>query len=142
MPRFPISRWDPLENFRRVSQEMLNVLEGSGYWPSSGDGLVPSADIEETDDAFVIEIELPGVKKSDINIDLGGQRLVVTAELKERERVGVLRRRTRTFGTYHYEVVLPGEVDPDRAEASLADGVLTLRLPKPGGSKARSIPIK
>ncbi len=49
------------------------------------------ADLEETDDAFLVEIELPGVKQNDMCIELEGRRLIVHAEGKERERTGILR---------------------------------------------------
>lgn len=149
MPRLPIRRgpgepggWDPLAEFNRLAQEMASTLE---HWrsllPIGGDFTVPAADVEETADAYLVEVDLPGVQKGDVTVELTGDRLTVRAERKERERVGVLRRRTRTTGIYQYEITLPGEVDAERAEATLADGVLTLRLPKAGGATGRRIPI-
>ena len=58
-------------------------------------GFTPRADVEETDDAYVIEVEVPGVAKKDIDVSVAGRRLTITGERKERERVGILRRRTR-----------------------------------------------
>ena len=67
---------------------------------------------------------------------------MVTGERKERERVGILRRRTRTVGRFHYEVLLPGEVDEEAVEASLHEGVLTVRVPKPLSERPRRIPVR
>lgn len=100
------------------------------------------ADLEETDDAFVVEIELPGVKKSDVSIDLEGRRLIVHGERKERERTGILRWQTRRVGEFHHEVVVPAEVDEEGIEASLEEGVLSIRLPKALGGKRRRIPLR
>jgi HSP20 family protein len=79
----------------------------------------------------VPSVELLGVKRDDIDIQLDGRRLTVRAERKQPERKGLLRRTTRTSGRYFLEVVLPGEVDPDDVEANLEDGVLTVRIAKP-----------
>jgi HSP20 family protein len=61
----------------------------------------------------------------------------------ERARKGLLRRSTRTTGRYFLEVLLPGAVDPEGVEASLEDGVLTIRVPKPeadqGGTRTIAI---
>lgn len=101
----------------------------------------PPVDIEETDDAYVFEVELPGVKRDDIHVEIGDQELSITGELKERERVGVLRHRTRRTGSFQYRTSLPGGVDADRAEASYADGVLTVRVPRAEESKPRKIKV-
>jgi HSP20 family protein len=86
----------------------------------------------------VLRVELPGVKKDDIDIQLAGRRVVVRAERKESERKGLLRRTTRTTGRYFLEAVLPGEIDPEGVEAVLEDGVLTIRVPKPEGQRGGS----
>jgi HSP20 family protein len=102
---------------------------------------VPLADIEETEDAWVVEAELPGVNKKDINVDVRDSEVVVTGEIKEKERKGLLRRRTRPVGRFEYRVVLPGEVDADAIDASLDDGVLTIRIPKAEKARPRRIEI-
>ena len=70
-----------------------------------------------------------------------GDIVTVTGERKERERVGILRRRTRTVGRFRYEVLLPGEVEEDGVAASLHEGVLTVRVPKPARERPRRIPV-
>jgi HSP20 family protein len=89
-----------------------------------------------------VEIELAGVKKDDVNIELAGRRLVVAGERKERERVGILRKRTRTVGRFHYEVVLPAELDEDGVTAELDEGVLTVRVPKAASERPRRIAVQ
>jgi HSP20 family protein len=106
-----------------------------------GVGFTPLADIEESDDAYTIEVELPGVKKSDVSIELVGQRVIISGDQREKERKGVIRRRTRRVGRFRYEVALPSEFDDSRVEATLKDGVLTLRLPKPASEKPRQITV-
>ena len=103
---------------------------------------VPSADIEETDDSYVLELDLPGVNRDDVNIELRDNEVRITGELKEKERTGVLRRQTRRVGQFEFTVALPGDIDPDKVEASLHDGVLTVRLGKAAASQPRQIEVK
>src|SRR5579884_3046882 len=90
----------------------------------------PAADVEETADEYVVEVELPGVKREDISVEFGGGELAITGEVKQRERVGFLRSKTRPVGRFDYRVSLPAEVEEQQVSASLADGVLTVRVPK------------
>ena len=100
------------------------------------------ADIEETEDAFVVEIDLPGVKADDVRLELRDNELHISGEYKEKERVGVLRRQTRKVGDFEYVVSVPGEVDPEKVDATLHDGVLSIQLGKANTAKPRKIEIK
>ncbi len=104
--------------------------------------ILPLADVEESDDAYTVEIELPGVKRDDVSVELAGRRLVVSGERQEKERVGILRKRTRSIGRFHYEALLPGEVEEDGVEAALNEGVLSVRVPKAASERPRRIQIK
>ena len=138
-----VGRWDPVSEINRLSERMQDYLGNWSSLPSLlGEGFTPLADVEETDDAYTVEVELAGVKGEDISVEVAGRRLTVSGERKERERVGILRRQTRTVGRFHYEVVLPGEVDEDGVEASLDEGVLTVRVPKAEAERPRRIPVK
>ncbi|MBW3556478.1 MAG: Hsp20/alpha crystallin family protein [Actinobacteria bacterium] len=106
------------------------------------EAFTPLADVEETDDAYLVEVELPGIKKDDIDIQITGRRLQVSGERKEKERVGILRRRERVVGQFHYEVLLPGDVEEDAVEANLDNGVLTVRVPKPASARPRRIQVR
>jgi len=67
-------------------------------------------DLEETDDAWIIEAEVPGARREDVSVELHGDELAVHGEIRERERAGILRRRTRRTGQFDYRVRLPGDV--------------------------------
>jgi HSP20 family protein len=124
---------EPLERLRAVSRTLDELTaDWPGFGALSGDGFsTPLGDLEELDDAWLLRVELPGVKRDDVELQVAGRRLVIRAERKETERKGILRRSTRTTGRYYMEVTLPGEVDPDGVEANLDDGVLTVRVAKP-----------
>jgi HSP20 family protein len=143
-----VVRWDPFEDLEQLQQQLAQVFPSwprTPPWPRGAGPdaeFAPLADVEETDDAYVIEIELAGVRKEDVNIELSGHRLAVTGERKEKERKGTLRRRTRTVGRFRYEIMLPGDIDDKKVEAHLDDGVLTVRVPKPNAERPKQITIK
>lgn len=89
----------------------------------------------------MVEVGLPGVRRDDVTIDLIGTELAISGELKEKERQGWFRHRTRRTGQFTYRVTLPHDVNLDAIEAKLADGVLTVRVPKTEAQKPRRIAI-
>jgi HSP20 family protein len=141
-------RWEPLGELEQMTERMRRMIDqtfgrfGSPGRAVEGAGWVPFVDIEEQDDAFVVEAELPGVKLEDVNVELIGNELMITGELKERERKGIIRRRTRRTGQFEYRVGLPEAVDAEAVEAKLHDGVLTVRAPKSQRAQRRTVDVK
>jgi HSP20 family protein len=136
------AHWDPFEDAERLQTQLALLLEGSGAMPTlAGIAFIPPADLEETDDAYIIELELPGVKREDIGVELSGGRLRVTGERKEKERVGLLRRRTRKVGQFRYEIQLPSTVDDQGVTAHLEHGELIVRVPKSSADRPRRIKV-
>lgn len=135
-------KWQPFAELQQLRHDLDRL---SDLWQrgTSGmnDAFIPVADVEETDEAFAVEIELAGVSRADIDIEVSGRRLSVRGERKEKERVGILRRRDRIVGSFSYEITLPGSVVEDEVTADLTDGVLTVRLPKPASERPRRIRI-
>jgi HSP20 family protein len=121
---------DMQTQMERAFQQLMDpaALVSEAVW-------VPPVDIEETDDAWLIEAELPGVRREDVNVEMQGDEIVIHGEIKQRERTGIVRRRTRRVGQFEFRVRLPGEVDENGIEANLNTGVLTVRVPK---AQARS----
>ncbi|MEV4317933.1 Hsp20/alpha crystallin family protein [Actinocrispum sp. NPDC049592] len=125
-----LGRWDPFREF----DDLFTQINRSTVW-------APLADVTETDAEYVFELEVPGVQREDISIDLNGADLAVTGEVKDREREGKLHRSTRRTGKFAYRVTLPRKVDGEKVEAKLVDGVLTVRAPKLEAAKPRRIEI-
>jgi HSP20 family protein len=136
-----VQRWDPFQELQEL-HEQLNQVVGSAL-TGAGDGHMwtPLSDIEETEDAWLVETDLPGVNRADINVDVQGSELVVSGEIKEKERVGILRRRTRPVGRFEFRMTLPPEADSDNIDANLSDGVLKVRIPKSDGAQSRRIDV-
>lgn len=140
-----LERWNPFEEFDRLHRQLLSWLDTWSplSWPDvTTTAFTPVADVEETDDAYLVELEVPGIKRDDLDIEVSGRRLSVRGERKEKERVGVLRRRERAVGRFSYELTLPSGIEEDEVEARLDDGVLTIRLPKPERERPRRIEIR
>ena len=137
----PIRRWDPLRELEEVQEQLAQLMQQT----SDGNGgapFIPLVDIEETEDAWIVEAELPGVKPEDVNVEVRGSELAISGEIKERKREGILRRRTRKTGEFDYHITLPGDADAENIDADLRDGVLTVRIPKPEQERPRRIDVK
>jgi len=108
---------------------------------------VPLADLSETDDAYVVKAELPGVNKDQVNIQLQDREIVISGEIPESETGdgkgdGTRRRRsTRRTGQFEFRTYLPGDVNADAVTAQLSDGILTVTVPKSEAAKPRKIEI-
>jgi HSP20 family protein len=137
----PVQRWDPFQELEGLQEQLSQLLQRTG--PDGGSvPFVPLVDIEETEDSWIVEAELPGVKPEDVNVELRGSELAISGEVKEREREGILRRRTRKTGEFDYHITLPGDADPDQIEAKLHEGILTVRIAKPEQERPRRIDVK
>jgi HSP20 family protein len=139
-----MQRWDPFQEFEQLQEEMGRLMESAWSPAAGGNGgaWMPVADIEETEDAWIIEAELPGVDRKDVNVELRDSELVITGEIKEKERKGMIRRRARRTGRFEYRVTLPGHADEEHIEANLHEGVLTVRVPKAEQARPRRIEVK
>jgi HSP20 family protein len=129
------------DRFRSMVDQILSgaspttLAREAGVW-------VPDVDVEELDDAYLIEAELPGVDRKDVNVELVGNELSVTGEIKERERKGLVRRKTRRRGQFELHLTLPEPADGEKVDARFDNGVLTVRVPKQESAQRRQIEIK
>jgi HSP20 family protein len=138
-----VQRWDPFREFEQLQEEMGRLMQTvSSPGVGNGGAWMPVADIEETEDAWIVEAELPGIDRKDVNVELRDGDLLITGEIKEKERKGIVRRRTRRTGQFEYRVTLPGQSDPEHIEANLHEGVLTVRVPKAEQAKPHRIEVK
>jgi HSP20 family protein len=137
-------RRDPVRQMEDMHQTMGALLQDffGGDTAAAFTGWSAPADIEETSDAYVVELDLPGVKPEDVDVELRDNLLRVCGELKERERSGILRRRSRRVGRFEHAIALPGEVNPTKVDAKLSSGVLTVRVARAVTSQPRRIEVK
>ncbi|MBO6763844.1 Hsp20/alpha crystallin family protein [Maricaulis sp.] len=132
------SRLWPAE-MRRIHDEVDRVfgdLFANTQLPlTNGDGteaFFADMDVCESDDAVEVALDVPGLKREEIEIDLAGDRLTVSGkrEWKEEKKDRNYYRAERGHGEFSRSVRLPDEVDPAKIKADLKDGVLRIHLPK------------
>ena len=113
-------------------------------WPAEGT-VSPRLNVSETDKAFEVQAELPGVKKEDVKVAVEHQRVTIEGETRreqeQREGENVLYTE-RSASKFMRSFMLPVEVDEASAEARMENGILTLTLPKKQGSEATRISIQ
>ena len=104
----------------------------------------PRTDLSETDDAFRIRLDVPGMTKEDITINLQSNTLTVSGErtTERQEESEEYVRVERAFGNFHRTFTLPDAVDAESVEAVYEDGVLTINVPKTETSTRRQIEIQ
>jgi HSP20 family protein len=101
-------------------------------------------DISEDDGHYIVTAEVAGAKKDDVTVELEDNVLTIRGEKKsEREEKDEHRRYVeRTYGSFSRSFSLPGNADPDRVEASIEDGVLTIEIGKREEAKPKTIAVK
>ncbi len=102
-------------------------------------------DVKEDDGAYVVQAEIPGVKKEDINVTINGNQVAITAEVKrEREdkQGEKLLRSERYYGKVYRAFSLAQDVDEASAQAKYNDGLLELRLPKKAAVATKKLAIQ
>ena len=92
----------------------------------------PTMDIKEEDDHYLLEAELPGIKKDDIKIDLKNDHLILSGEKRtfNEEKKDSYHHQERTYGSFYRSVAVPNDIDKEKISAKLDDGVLRLTLGK------------
>ncbi|UGY92290.1 Hsp20/alpha crystallin family protein [Streptomyces gobiensis] len=128
---------DSFSEFETLWDEMGRLVERAAA-PVGEHPWMPLAEEMETEDAYVVRAELPGVPSENVAVELEGNELCITGEITEEQQGKVLARRT---GQFSYRSTLPGGIDSDNIEAELADGVLTVRVPKAEQARRRKIEI-
>ncbi|NBM19663.1 Hsp20/alpha crystallin family protein [Streptomyces sp. GC420] len=130
--------WEPFGDFEKVWGRMMGRLLEEAAAPSGERRWMPMAEEEETDDAYVVRAELPGVPADNVTVEVDADELCITGELSEEHRGKVLSRRT---GRFVYRTALPSGTDSEHIDADLTDGVLTVRIPKAATAERRRIEI-
>lgn len=141
-------RWSPFVNMMAVRDEM-NHLFHAAFGQDDGNGTEvtgtwePPVDIYETDDALVLEVELPGVSKDEVSLELHEHTLTLSGERKREPSAqgGQYHREEGRYGAFQRAFRMPTIVDQAQVQATYKNGVLALRLPKRAAPKPQGIPI-
>jgi HSP20 family protein len=132
-------RWEPVTMnrlFTNLFDTPTGGAPGARRW-------IPAMDLAETEDAYVLRTDLPGVDPADVSIELTNRVLTVAGERRsesEGEQAG-WQRIERSFGAFHRTLTLPEGVDAESVNAVFDKGVLTVRIPKPATRKPHRVAI-
>jgi HSP20 family protein len=142
-------RWSPSGNFMSVPEEFQHLFH-KAFEKDRGHGGTgvtgtwePPVDIYETDDALVLEVELPGVSTDAISVELHEHTLSLSGERTREPAVtgGQYQREEGRYGAFQRAFRLPTIVDQAKVKATYKNGVLALRLPKHDAARPQEIPI-
>jgi HSP20 family protein len=145
--KMTLMRWDPFRDLSVLRDRMNRLLEESGLRSTSGEGASgwwPPVDIFEKEDCIVLEAEVPGVLKEDIEIQVENNNLTLRGEKRHEveTREQDYYRIERETGTFVRTFSLPATIQRDRIAASLKDGILRVILPKAEEAKPKKVDIE
>jgi HSP20 family protein len=130
--------WDPF-------QMMREFFRAEPMFPlRAQDAFTPRFDVKETEEGYVFQADLPGVKEPDLKVAVEGNRLTITGKREEerRKETDTYYTYERSFGSFMRAFTLPETADAGKAQAELKEGVLTLKLPKKPEIQAKQITVK
>jgi len=139
-------RWEPTRELDSLQTEMNRLFASfvePGQPASGARRWVPPMDLIEQPEHYLLTADLPGLSQEEIAIEFDGDVLSISGERTERHerKDGGFIRLERPAGTFRRTLTLPDGVDPDTVEATYADGVLEVKIPKPEQRKPRRVEI-
>ena len=144
---FNVPTWrfrSPLEELYRMRQQMEQLLESAAA-PQQREaaGVLPLINLTEGKDNYYVRAELPGVRGDDLDIQVTANNLAISGERKiaAEEEGARYHRREREAGTFSRMIGLPGDVDTDKVDANLENGILTVVVPKAEIAKPKQITV-
>ena len=141
-----LNRWDPFNEMLTLREAMSQLFEDSVVAPSQlsrGPGFAPALDLSETEDSFVVEVALPGMKPEDVHVTFENNVLTIKGELRQEaeDKKRNYHRVERRYGSFQRTIGLPSTVKADAIRASLSNGILRLDIPKAEEVKPRRISV-
>jgi HSP20 family protein len=146
-----MTAWDLFEDLRATQDEMLRATRGHSWRPgqqiTSGTtpaAWAPVADISERKDAYLVAVELPGVKANELEITFEDGLLTIQGERRfaHDSAEEKMHRTERYYGAFRRSITLPSHVEADNIQASVQDGVLQILVPKAPEVQAKRIQVR
>jgi len=142
-------KWDPFVELEDVSKHLNRIF---GRFPARTEAgrealtvadWAPTVDITETDSAYLIKGEIPGVNKEDVKVTIEDGMITMRGERKQEkeEKNKKFHRIERSYGSFLRSFRVPDDVDEAAVKAEFKDGMINVTLPKSGKSKAKSINV-
>jgi len=141
----PNSVWDFMSEMERAFDDIWKAPQsGSGTRSSLMQNFHPAVDVHETQDNYLISVDVPGVPEKDIKINIQDGRLSVSGERSSKETSGDkwFKRTERSYGRFERSFQLPKGISEDKIQARAENGVLEILIPKAEVAKPRSISVE
>jgi HSP20 family protein len=143
-----LTRTSPRDSIWNYLADMDRAFEG--FWDTprtledQAPTFAPAVDVHETNDNYILSLDVPGLKESDVKIDVQDSRLTISGERKaeKTENDKSFRRFERTYGRFERSFQLPQEADAQGIKAAMENGVLEILIPKKEVSKPRAVEIE
>jgi len=143
------SWWDPLYDLDNIQKQMNSLFNLSlSRFPEREAGLLegawnPAMDIYDSKDSVLVKVDIPGMKKEDIDISVHGNTLIIKGEKRQEREVKEKNyvRTERFYGAFNRAATLPAAVDAGKVQATYKNGVLELVLPKKEDAKPKQIKV-
>ena len=132
-----------LDRMKREMDLMFDQFSTGPYWPLRA-GVFPLINLTEDKDNYYVKAELPGLAANDLEITATGNNLSISGERKIPSAGNNVKyhRREREAGKFSRIIGLPGEVDANKVDAKMVDGILAVRVPKAEAAKPKQITVK
>jgi HSP20 family protein len=141
-----LTRWEPVREMMTLREAMDRLFDDAFTRPISKSGVsgLPAIDLYQDADEVVVKAALPGLKADDVKISVTANMLTLRGEFKqENEQKDVTYQiREHRYGAFERSIMLPTDVQTDKAKADFEKGILTITLPKAETVKPRTINIK
>ena len=136
--------WDPFDLFTDLQDEMNRAfgrtLSRRDAWTPA---YQPNVDVKEHEDKFILQADLPGIRKEDLDISVLGNQLTLKGERKHEEdkKDKDFHYSERSYGAFARTIQFSSEIDAAKVQAAYKDGVLEITLPKSESAKPKQITV-
>ena len=146
-----IDKWSPLKELEDMRRDMDRLFDEftkparrRRIWPKSEGLVIPSIDLYDRKTDIVVKIELPGVRREDIDLTITKDTLTLKGEIKKDDDVQEedYSISERIFGSFSRTIALPFEVESEKAQATMNNGVLEIVIPKQEEARPKEIKIE
>lgn len=139
-----LMRWTPWHELESMNRQLSRLLDDAGNTGEVDAGhWAPAVDIRETEDALVVQAELPGIDKKNVKVEVHDGVLTISGERRYEKDVKEknVHRVERAYGSFARSFSLPTNIDGEHVEAKMTDGVLEVTLHKRESARPKSIEV-
>ena len=141
-----LTRWEPMREMMSLRDAMDRLFDDAFTRPISVSGVsgMPAIDMYQTNDDVVVKATLPGLNAEDVDITVTGETLTLRGEFKQEneQKETNYHLREQRYGSFERSILLPTDVEANKAKADFDNGILTITMPIAEAVKPKSISIK